>query len=131
MSNCLSKMSSESKVSENVPTNKNSDGWTTLHSIILSKSESASKVLALKSPKDNSSFILTDIRVFCDNGRATRYGVCLTQFEFDYLARVLVYAKQFEQELNNKTGTRRLLIKPKPNINGVAITQTVNDRVRR
>ena len=123
--------------SENVPQLNQSvlktqnNEWTTLHSIVLTKLVNTTKVLSLKHPNNNKNFILADLRVYYDNGKATRNGVCLTEYEFNYLARVLVYARCFEQTLVNKTGARSLVIKPNTKIGGVQITQAINDRIRK
>ena len=109
----------------------NDDEWVTITRVELSKSPKTTKFLTLKHPKFNIDFILADLRIFNDSGRATRNGVCLTEFEFDYLAKVLVFAKTVEQRLVNKTGARILCIRPKEKIRGVELTQTVNDRVRK
>ena len=110
-----------------------SSSWTTLHSIILSKSvkSKCTKILSLRQPNDNRDFILVDMRIYLENGRPTQYGVCLTEFEFNQLAKFLVLAKDVAQEYLNKSGARRLLVKPKPSIDGVEVTQDVNDRSRK
>ena len=109
-----------------------SNVWTTLHSILISKSANSSKWLSLKHPQNDKDFILADLRVFYgESPRPTRCGVCLTQFEFDYLTKVLLYARTCKQKLTNKTGTRILTISPKTNIGGVEICHTLNDKIRR
>lgn len=109
----------------------NESDWVIINCVELSKTTKCSKILTLKHPKNNNEFILADLRIFNNRGRATKNGVCLTEFEFDYLTRVLVHAKEVEQTNVNKTGARILCISPKPYIEGVEITQTVNDRVRK
>ena len=110
-----------------------SSSWTTLHSIIISKSvkSQCNKIISLRQPNDNRDFILVDIRIYLKNGVPTQYGICLTDFEFNQLAKSLVLAKDVTQIYLNKSGARRLMVKPKPSIRGVEITQDVNDRRRK
>ena len=124
-------MSNNQNVVEKVSEKYNESEWVIINCVELSKTEKSSKILTLKHPKNNNEFILADLRIYNATGRPTRNGVCLTEFEFDYLARVLVYAKEIEQRHVNKTGARILCIKPHLKIKGVEIIQTVNDRVRR
>ena len=134
MSNSLSKMSEQNQIqtfSSECASNA-SDVWKTIHSIIISKSVNTLKMLTLKHPSNDENFILADLRVFTSSsGRATRYGVCMTEFEYDYFTKVLLFARNCEQTLKNKSGARVLTISPKPSIGGVEVTQSVNDKIRK
>lgn len=121
-------------VYESIPTDKsvkNDSEWTTLYAKVISKTKRTSKVLTLKHPDNKEDFILADIRVFYFNGKSSRHGVCMTEFEFDYFVRYLLYDRNFEQSLENKTGARILTIKPNPKNGGVDLIQTVNDKTKR
>ena len=115
---------------------KNED-WETLHTVCLSQDKKMSghkKCIVLKKflkSEGDNPLILADIRAFL-NGRATKVGVCLTQHEFNFLAQCLLYPKDVEQKLNNKSATRSLTIRSKPKkVGGVEVTQRVEDKIRR
>ena len=123
--------SNDCLVSNNTCKIENLSTWTTLHSIIISKSRRASKLLSLKHPNNNKDFLLADLRVYYDNGRPTRNGICLTEFEFNYFAHALAYAQEIEQSSINRTGERSLVIKPNNAIKGVEIIQTCKGKIRK
>ena len=104
--------------------------WNTIFTLPLSKSKLTSKVLCLKHPVDKPDFILVDIRAFYHNGRASRNGVCMTQFEFDRLGQILVRARDIPHKMPNKNGGRILYSVPKPK-RAVELKQHVNDKFRK
>ena len=104
--------------------------WNTIFSLPLSKSKLTSKILCLKHPVDKPDFILVDIRAFYHNGRASRNGVCMTQFEFDQLGHILVRARDIPHKMPNKSGGRILYSVPKPK-RAVELKQHVNDKFRK
>jgi hypothetical protein len=122
---------SSSKITKN-------DEWKTLLSVSLSEVSKTSKgyqkfiVLKeyLKSADEENPLILADIRAF-SNGKPTKVGVCLTQYEFNWLAENLLYPKRETQILQSKNSTRSLSIEKKPRNIGVTLVQRVEDRTRR
>jgi len=118
----------ESKSAENV--------FKDIYSISLSENHNEighKKYIKLKQLTTNdksNTFILADIRAYM-NGRPTKCGVCLTPYEFDWLANKLLLNPMTEQTLSGKESTRILTIKPKPKNIGVVILQQVNDQLKR
>jgi hypothetical protein len=84
----------------------------------------------LKSADEENPLILADIRAF-SNGKPTKVGVCLTQYEFNWLAENLLYPKSETQMLQSKNSTRSLSIERKARNIGVTLVQRVEDRIRR
>jgi len=84
----------------------------------------------LKKPKeDGGSLVLADIRTYI-SGFPTKHGVCLTQYEFDWLAASLLHLKDSEQTLQSKSSARSLKIQPK-SAGVVCVIQHVEDQVRK
>jgi hypothetical protein len=116
----------------------NNDEWKIIIIVSLSEisktSKGYQKFIILKEyfkPADEENpLILADIRAF-SNGKPTKVGVCLTQYEFNWLAENLLYPKREIQILQSKNSTRSLSIERKPRNIGVTLVQRVEDRIRR
>lgn len=110
--------------------------WKTLYSVTINESNKTighKKCISLKQLVNDAvsdNFILADIRAFL-NGKPTTCGVCLTPYEFDWLAKTLLYSPNKEQILHGKETARILTVRPKVKRNGVEIIQQVNDQTRR
>ena len=109
--------------------------WTDLYSVTLSsndKSIGTKKCLILKQlvRENEEPFILAEIRAFL-NGKRTNVGVCLTPYEFDWLAMQLLASAGEVKELNSKSSVRILTLRQKPSKKGVELIQQVDDRYRR
>jgi hypothetical protein len=112
------------------------DQWETLHTVLLSdegKKYGHQKCIVLKkynNPRSEDVLLLADIRAFMNN-KPTQVGICLTPYEFDWLAKCLLYSKDEEQTLKSKSSPRSITIEQKPRKIGVKITQRVDDKARR
>lgn len=109
--------------------NTKKEDFVNIFQAVLSKTAGTSKCLTLKHPKDNKDFVMADLRGYY-NGKASRSGVCMTSFEFDWLANSLLCGIEFETALKSKHSCRSLVIKPKPKIKGVEVVQTLLDKTR-
>jgi hypothetical protein len=122
---------SSSKITDN-------DEWKTLLTVSLSEVSKTSKgyqkfiVLKeyLKSADEENPLILADIRAF-SNGKPAKVGVCLTQYEFNWLSENLLYPKSETQILQSKSSTRSLSIERRPRNIRVTLLQRVENRTRR
>lgn len=106
--------------------------WKTLYSTQISepnKTLGYIKYITVKQllkTSDSIPFFLADIRAYI-NGSPTKNGVCLTPFEFDWLANKLLYTIKSDTMYFGKNSERRIKLKSKPKVGGVEIIQEVND----
>ena len=70
-----------------------SNNWETLYSVVLYVSDNRSKVMKLGRFIDNPNYLLMDIRHYRD-GKQIPIGVCLTEFEYDWMVRKLCEDKE-------------------------------------
>ena len=91
------------------------------------------KCIVLKSVEKpgEQPFLLADIRAFL-NGKPTKVGVCLTTFEFDWLANILLRHKSEDSiTLKSDKSPRTLSVTPKgKKTGGFYIEQQINDEIR-
>jgi len=108
--------------------------WEIRSQYTFGKSEKFFKIVRLTHPEDRPDFLLVDIRLLTTEGKASKIGICLTQFEFDFFVRAFILAKRIPQHLENKDGGRMLILQPiikKSIYSGVAVTQLVNNTEKR
>src|SRR5882724_1265722 len=128
---------SSTKPSKFPSASKDQNKWKTIYQTFIekenlkdSKPKLTKKILSLKHHKDNEDFILVDIRGSY-NGRPTQSGICLTQYEFDWMANYFIRDKISEASLPSIRSARLLNITPLRNQNGNIVRweifQTVND----
>ena len=115
---------------------KNDNVFKIIHTVSLSENTKIighKKCIVLKSVEkpDEQPFLLADIRAFL-NGKPTKVGVCLTTFEFDWLANILLRHKSKDSiTLKSDKSPRTLSVTPKgQKTGGFYIEQQINDEIR-
>ena len=115
---------------------KNDNIFKIIHTVSLSENTKIighKKCIVLKSVEKpgEQPFLLADIRAFL-NDKATKVGVCLTTYEFDWLANVLLRHKSEESiTLKSDKSPRTLSVIPKgKKTGGFYIEQQINDEIR-
>lgn len=106
--------------------------WISLHSVSLSDGKSKlgiNKTVTLVHHIENPDFVLVDIRGSF-KGRPSKNGICLTQYEFDWLSSCLLLKRFEENKLISAKSARSLTLKPRSR-KSVEVTQLVNDKMRR
>jgi hypothetical protein len=74
---------------------------------------------------------MADIRAYLNN-KPTRVGICLTSYEFNWLAGNLIYQSENVPTYTSQRSTRSLTIYRKPTkYGGVQVIQRVEDQTRR
>jgi hypothetical protein len=137
---CFSKMSSDlDEKTTNLPENseKLANNWRNLYEVNITENTKIvghKKCIVLKQLEldgDEQPFLLADIRAYL-NGKPTKCGVSLTPYEFDWLARRLLYLDHRDQTLKGKDSPRTLSIKHKAKKSrGIQLEQQVNDQIRK
>jgi len=132
-------MSSSSAMTQGSISGENSSKspniWRNIYSVPISTDDDGighKKHITLKqleSGAGSNTFVLADIRAFM-NGKPTKRGVCLTPFEYDWLARKLALNPLKELTLAGKVSARTLTVKPMVK-GAVNILQQANGEPRR
>ena len=107
-----------------------SEPWKVLYKMSLNgngKKIGTEKFVTLKHPASNPQFILADIRGYY-NGIPSKSGVCLTSYEFDWLAQCLVHNPRAKNGLSSSKSSRSLDITPTDL--GVQILQMVGESMK-
>ena len=117
----------------NIVSNDKNEKLNSLFSISLSGSNTKyqyagiEKLLCLKEINFNEKhLIMVDIRRYV-NGNPTKCGVCFTDYEYDWMANVLIQSNQVEDSYKSKNSERYITIIFKPN-RSAEILQTVGKK---
>ena len=108
------------------------ESLTTIFTATINRTKSYTKIINVKHVNSNKLFIFVEIRQYRNKFKdikPTKFGICITKLEYDWLMDHLTYHQYQDDYINGITSGRRLDVKPIGN--GIELIQMDNDRYKK